>query len=176
MHCSTYIATSLDGYIADSSGGISWLTEIPNPSGDDFGFQKFLSRIDALVMGRRTFETVCSFLTWPYNIPVYVASSTLSSTDERLLGRASVINGNPKDICVQLSNEGHHRLYIDGANTIQRFLGADLIDEMIITMIPTCLGEGIPLFARGASKKSFEIYQSDILSIGAIQTRYRRKK
>lgn len=64
---SVFIATSLDGYIADSEGGIDWLNSVPNPEQDDMGYGEFMSRVDALVMGRKTFETVLSFgIDWPY--------------------------------------------------------------------------------------------------------------
>ena len=64
---SVFIATSLDGYIADKNGGIDWLHSIPNPDNIDMGYENFISKIDALVMGRVTFETVCGFdMDWPY--------------------------------------------------------------------------------------------------------------
>ena len=72
-----YIATSLDGYIADKDGGLDWLNSIPNPENVDLGFANFMERIDALVMGRATFETVCGFdVEWPYPKPVFVLSNT----------------------------------------------------------------------------------------------------
>ncbi len=68
---SIFIATSLDGYIADSQSGIDWLHSIPNPKQIDMGYIDFMSRIDALVMGKNTFETVCGFdMDWPYEIPM----------------------------------------------------------------------------------------------------------
>ncbi len=67
-----YVATSLDGYIADKDGGIDWLESIPNPDHDDFGWENFIERIDALVMGKKTFETVLGFgVEWPYPKKVY---------------------------------------------------------------------------------------------------------
>lgn len=56
-----YIATSLDGYIADKDGGLDWLHSIPNPEQSDFGWAQFMAGIDGLVMGRTTFETVLGF-------------------------------------------------------------------------------------------------------------------
>ena len=75
-----YIATSLDGYISDKDGGLEWLQMVPNPDNLDFGWADFMSRIDAIVMGRITFETVCGFdCDWPYSKPVFVLSNTLTS-------------------------------------------------------------------------------------------------
>ena len=82
-----YIATSLDGYIADKEGGLDWLNCVPNPHQDDMGFVDFMNSIDALVMGRNTFETVCGFdMPWPYNKPVFVLSNTLKSIPEKGAG------------------------------------------------------------------------------------------
>jgi dihydrofolate reductase len=62
-----FIATSLDGYIADENGGIDWLHSIENPNNDDMGYAEFMSEIDALIMGRKTYETILSFgIEWPY--------------------------------------------------------------------------------------------------------------
>ena len=61
-----YIATSLDGFIATSDGGLDWLFEIPNPDQSDYGYSEFISGIDAIVMGRNTFEKVLTFSDWPY--------------------------------------------------------------------------------------------------------------
>ncbi|WP_257283784.1 dihydrofolate reductase family protein [Endozoicomonas sp. SESOKO1] len=73
-----YIATSLDGYIADKQGGLDWLHSIPNPEQDDFGFASFMNRVDTVVMGRITFEVVCGFdCPWPYSKPVFVLSHFL---------------------------------------------------------------------------------------------------
>jgi len=58
---SVFIATSLDGFIADKDGGIDWLYSIPNPNNDDMGYVEFTNGIDALVMGRTTFETVLAY-------------------------------------------------------------------------------------------------------------------
>ncbi len=75
---SVCIATSIDGYIADERGGIDWLQSIPNPDGIDMGYLEFSSRMDAIVIGRSTFELVCSFdVEWPHKKPVFVLSSRL---------------------------------------------------------------------------------------------------
>ena len=74
-----YISVSLDGFIATSDGGLDWLMEIPNPDKSDYGFSEFIKGIDAIVMGRNTFEKVLSFGEWPYNKPVFVLSNTNNS-------------------------------------------------------------------------------------------------
>ena len=75
-----YSATSLDGYISDKDDGLDWLQSIPNPNNLDFGWADFIDRIDAIIMGRKTFEKVCGFdCDWPYSKPVFVLSNSLSS-------------------------------------------------------------------------------------------------
>lgn len=89
-----FIATSIDGYIADKNGGIDWLHTIPNPNNDDMGFLEFTNAIDALVMGRTTFQTVCGFdIDWPYNKPVFVLSTTLNVIPESHKGKAYLVKG-----------------------------------------------------------------------------------
>ena len=75
-----FIATSLDGFIADQNGAIDWLHSIPNPEQIDMGYTDFIGGVDAIVMGRNTFEVVCGFdIDWPYEVPVFVLSRTLNT-------------------------------------------------------------------------------------------------
>lgn len=169
-----YIATSLDGFIADKDGGIDWLNEISAPEGDDLGFSKFLSKIDAIVMGRKTYETVLSFGQWPYTCPVFVLSNSLKQIDPTLDNKAFLIKGSPKEIVAFLKTKDFHQLYIDGGKTIQSFLEQDLIDEMIITVIPQVLGKGVPLFNESIQSKKYTATQTELLSIGAAKTHYKK--
>ena len=182
MSNKVFIATSLDGYIADKNNQIDWLHSIPNPEQSDMGFNDHMSTIDALVMGRNTFELVASFEgDWPYNKPVFVLSNTLSSIDNSLVGNASsksvfLIKGELQQVIEQLHQQGHQNLYIDGGVTIQNFLEQDLIDEMIITTIPTLLGGGIPLFGELEKPLAFKCVETKQL-IGAVcQSRYVRER
>lgn len=172
-----FIATSLDGYIADKNGGIDWLNSIPNPDNDDMGYIKFSNEIDALVMGRTTFETVCGFdLDWPYHKPVFVLSNSLSDIPKTHKGKAFLVKGTLEEILDQIYEKGYDRLYIDGGTTIRNFLKADLIDEMIITTIPILLGGGSPLFSDLPNKLEFELVESKIYLNQITQHHYRRKK
>ena len=141
-----FIATSLDGYIADSNGKIEWLLSIPNPENDDMGYNEFISQIDALIMGRNTFEVVCGFDKWYYEKHVFVLSDSMTEIPVKFRDKASLVKGNLKDILAEIHEKGYHRLYIDGGKTIQSFLKEDLIHEMTITLIPYLLGGGISLF------------------------------
>jgi dihydrofolate reductase len=172
-----FIATSLDGYIADKDGGIDWLHEIPNPNNIDMGYTSFMSEVDAIIMGRTTFETVFGFdMEWPYLKPVFVLSNTLTSIPSELSGKVTIVNGALKDILSQIHEKGHHKLYIDGGRTIQSFLEEDLIDEMTITVIPTLLGAGSPLFSNLSGRLEFDCTETTIFLEKVVQNHFKRNK
>ncbi|MBE1275483.1 dihydrofolate reductase family protein [Enterovibrio baiacu] len=159
-----YIATSLDGFIADKNNRIEWLHDIPNPDGSDLGFSAFMDRIDAIVMGRNTVEMVLSFgCDWPYTKPVFMLSNTLTSVPAGYEDKIFLVNGDLKDVVRVLNEQGYADLYIDGGVTVQGFLKQDLIDELIITTIPVLLGGGIPLFGDLAEPLKFKHVSSEPL-------------
>lgn len=158
-----YIATSLDGYIARTNGDISWLDEIPNPENSDFGYSEFISNIDAIIMGRNTFEKVLEFDDWPYEQLVFVLSNTLKKVPEYLIDRVEIISGDLKTILEDLEKRELKNLYVDGGKTIQSFLKEDLIDEMIITTVPILLGDGIPLFGHLGRDLKFKCVKVELL-------------
>ena len=171
-----YIARSLDGYIATSDGGVEWLDDIPNPQQSDYGFSKFISGIDALVMGRKTFEKVLSFGSWLYKKPVFVLSNSLKNVPAAVTGKAEIVNGDLHELINSLNKRGFHHLYIDGGLAIQSFLKEDLIDEMIITQIPILLGDGIPLFGKLSSSLKFKHTRTDIHNRSLVMSRYTRER
>lgn len=172
-----YIAVSLDGYIADKDNNIDWLETITNPDNIDTGFNDFLSRVDAIVMGRNSFEKVLSFgIEWPYPIPVFVCSSHLREVPEELHSLVEIISGTPGEIVRTLKARGYENLYIDGGRTIQGFLLEDMIDEMIITTIPVLLGDGIPLFGSLPERYDFQLISSEVLLGQMVSARYSRKR
>ena len=172
-----FIATSLDGYIADKNGNIEWLHSTPNPDNNDMGYGDFMLTIDALVMGRTTFETVCAFdMDWPYQKPVFVLSNSLKDVHRDYIGKAEIVKGSLKEILDKIHKKGYHSLYIDGGKTIQSFLKADLIDEMIITIIPYLLGGGVSLFGEHPDRLEFECVDTKIYLGQVVQNRFVRKR
>jgi len=170
-----FIATSLDGFIADKNGEVDWLHSLPNPDNDDMGWRKFIAQIDAIVMGRNTFETVLGFdMEWPYQVPVFVLSNTLSKVPDGYEGKAEIVNGPLKKVLEHIHNKGYYNLYIDGGKTIQSFLREDLIDEMTLTIIPYLLGGGVPLFGALRERTLFECRETEIFLGKAVQNRYVR--
>ena len=151
----------IDGYIADKNGGTDWLHSIPNPDNEDMGYAKFMADIDALVMGRNTFDTICAFdMEWPYKKPVFVLSNTMKTAPEGYQDKVELLKGDVSEILKTIHEKGHKNLYIDGGKTIQRFLKEGAIDEMTITVIPYLLGGGIPLFTDLPVPLRFECVES----------------
>jgi dihydrofolate reductase len=170
-----FIASSLDGFIADRNGGLDWLNLIPNPDHKDLGYESFMNAVDAIVMGRHTFDTVCSFdMDWPYHKPVFVLSSSLVSAPEDLQDKVEFLKGSPGEVLEQIHRKGYSRLYIDGGVTIQNFLKEDLIDEIIITTIPILLGGGAPLFGELPDSLEFEHVKSTLYLDAMVQDHYKR--
>ena len=170
-----YIATSIDGYIAKKDGDISWLMEVPNSEGNDFGYSKFIEKIDAIIMGRKTFEKVLTFGDWVYSKKVFVLSNTLSQVPEKLLGKVEFKKGEVENIIEELNKKGYKNLYIDGGKTIQSFLKKDLIDEMIITRIPIILGNGISLFGEMEKEIKFDHIETEVLCDFLVKTTYQKR-
>ncbi len=171
-----YIAKSLDGFIADKNESLDWLEIIPNPKGSDMGFMAFMGSIDGIVMGRNTFEMVAGFDgDWPYPVPVFVLSTTLTSVDEKFKDKVQLVKGSIKEILAELHAKGFGKLYIDGGKTIQSFLAEDLIDEMIITTMPILLGGGISLFGDLPQRMEFTHVESKVFLKAIVQDTYLRK-
>ncbi len=171
-----FIGTSLDGYIADKNGDLDWLQAIPNPEGDDMGYNAHIDRIDALVMGRNTMDMVLSFgIDWPYTKPVYVLSNTLTEVPKEVEGKVFLIKGELTQIIEELNGKGFNNLYIDGGVTIQNFLKEDLIDELIISTIPVVLGGGSPLFCDLVSPLDFTLKNVTTYLDEIVTTHYLRK-
>lgn len=172
-----FIAKSLDGYIADKNGGLDWLNAIPNPDQIDMGYNNLMDRIDALIMGRITFETICGFkIDWAYTRPVFVLSNTLDSIPEKLKGKVEIVKGALLEVLAQIHNLGFYKLYIDGGKTIQSFLKEDLIDEMILTTMPVLLGGGFQLFGELPKVMEFEHVKSEVFLNAIVQDSYKRKR
>jgi dihydrofolate reductase len=144
MMVSVFIGTSVDGFIARPDGNLDFL---PADGGEPHGYNEFIATIDALVIGRKTFETVLAFPDWPYGDKrVIVLSGKPLDFSAVRGGSVKQMSGTPLEIVAKLETSGIHHVYLDGGITIQRFLGAGLVNRLIITRVPVLIGEGIPLF------------------------------
>ena len=143
MKASVFVGTSLDGFIARPDGAFDFL---PSDGGEPHGYDEFMASVDALVMGRKTYETVLPFETWPYGEkPVVVLSSRPLAPAPPGVS-VERMSGAPADIVAQLAARGIGHIYVDGGMTIQGFLAAGLIQRLIITRVPVLIGVGIALF------------------------------
>lgn len=170
-----YIGQSLDGFIARKNGDISFLDTFPFPENDDMGYAQFMAGIDALLMGRNSFEKVLSFgIDWPYTKPVYVWSQQLKQLPHNLPANVFLVNGTLPKILEEIHSKGHYQLYIDGAKTIQSFLQADAIHELTITTVPVLIGEGISLFGQVPFQLNFKCTAAKTYENGLCQCTYQR--
>lgn len=170
MSASVFIATSLDGFIARQDGSLDWL---PADGGEPHGYEEFIATVDAIVMGRKTFETVLTFDDWPYGTkPVVVLSSKPSALKAPAGAVCEMMTGTPPEIVARLSAGGMTHLYVDGGATIQGFLEAGLIRRLIITRIPVLLGSGIPLFGPLSRDVRLRHVVTRAFPSGMVQSEY----
>ena len=165
-----FIATSLDGYIADATGSVHFLDTYPVPEHSDMGYYAFMDKVDALLMGRKSFETVLGFgVAWPYTKPVFVWSQTLSEIPAELADKAFLVQGNLHEVEEQIRLKGYEHLYLDGGKVIQTFLQADKVETMTITSIPVLLGRGIRLFGTMENPLAFQCVSATRFENGMAQ-------
>ncbi|HSH04802.1 MAG TPA: dihydrofolate reductase family protein [Anaerolineae bacterium] len=171
---SVFIATSLDGYIARPDGDIMWLHEGEQIEGhDDAGYGVLFSAVDALVMGRGSFEKVLEFDSWPYGEkPVIVMSKRLQELPEHLPEVVMLNDKEPEAFLAELEEKGYEHIYLDGGQLIQSFLRAGLVDEMTITTIPVLLGAGIPLFGDLEEDIHWRLLATRSWANGFVQATY----
>jgi dihydrofolate reductase len=169
MTVSVFVGTSVDGFIARPNGSLDFL---PPGGGEPHGYNEFIATVDAIVIGRKTFETVQAMEGWPYGDKRVVVLSRrhldLSAAD----GAVEQMGGPPAEIVAQLAASGAHHLYVDGGITIQGFLRAGLIQRLVITRVPVLIGEGIPLFATLSRDVQLRHIATRHYSSGLVQSEY----
>ena len=168
-----FIAVSVDGFISRVDGEIDWL-EWPGSEEEDHGYNHFVSSMDAIVMGRGTFEKVLTFGEWPFDKPVVVLSGQLALTEvpENLAGRVRFFNKTPGALLEMLAQEGCRRVYLDGGKLIQSFLREGLVSDMVLTRIPTLIGTGRPLFGELDQDIRLNLVETKSFPSGLSQSRY----
>lgn len=142
MRASVFVGTSLDGFLARPNGELDFLDAGGN---EPHGYEEFIASVDAIVIGRNTFDVVLGFGSWPYQKPVFVLS-TRALPPVPAGAQVEQLSGDPRDIVRQLEARGLGHIYVDGGITVRRFLEAGLIQRLIVTRVPVLIGTGIPLF------------------------------
>ena len=170
MQASVFVGTSLDGFMARPDGALDFL---PPGGGEPHGYEEFMATVDALVIGRNTFDVVLAFDAWPYgDKPVFVLSTRAlppvppGAVVERM-------SGEPGEITSALAARGIRHAYVDGGITIQRFLQAGLIQRLIVTRVPVLIGTGIPLFGPLQKDIRVEHVRTQAYRSGLVQSEYR---
>ena len=169
MKASAFVGTSLDGFIARVDGAFDFL---PADGGEPHGYEEFMASVDALIIGRKTYEVVLSMGGWHYGKkPVFVLSSNelAPAPPGAMVERMS---GDPTDIVSQLAARGFEHAYVDGGQTIQDFLGAGLIQRLILTRVPVLIGTGISLFGPVSSDIALKHITTRQFASGLVQSEY----
>jgi dihydrofolate reductase len=171
MTASVFIGTSVDGFIARPNGDLDFL---PPGGGESHGYDEFIASVDAIVIGRKTFETVLAFPSWPYGDKrVVVLSSRTVDLSAVRDGVVEQMSGPPAEIAAKLAARNVCHLYVDGGITIQRFLRAGLIERIIITRVPVLIGAGVPLFGALPSDVQLRHVETQSYPSGLVKTEYR---
>jgi dihydrofolate reductase len=171
-----YIASSIDGYIAKEDDSIDWLTELPNPNGIDHGYHDFISNVDTVIMGRKTYDEILGFgVEWPYaNCKSYVVSKNedyqIKTENTSLISsiHESTIKGLKKDSTKNI-------WIIGGGELITHFMNINAIDEMMICIIPIVIGKGKQLFPNQPKETNFILQKSEVFETGAVMLTYLHK-
>lgn len=170
IQASVFIGASLDGFIARPNGDLDFL---PAGGGEPHGYAEFFASVDALVIGRKTFETVLSFPEWPYaDKPVIVLSSRPLDFSAVRQSRIEQMAGDPVEIVSRLAGRGFHQLYIDGGTTIQEFLRAGLIHRLTVTRVPVLIGQGVPLFGPLVRDVKLQHIETKQYRSGLVKSEY----
>jgi len=173
MKFSVFIATSLDGYIARPDGDIEWLFANSDPNNkEDYGYADFMSTVSCIVMGRNTFEKVLSFPEWPYDKPVIVISKTMKTLPESCVGKVELFSGSIPELKKVLEDKRFDRIYLDGGKTIQSFLQAGIITDIVLTRIPVLIGSGLSLFGSLDKDVKLKHIETTSYSSGFVQSKY----
>lgn len=148
-----YIAASLDGYIARENGKVDWL-----PENDVSGYEEFYKTIDIVVMGRTTFEQVLTFGEYPYkDKKSYVFTKNKNSNNYTKNKNIVFVPNVEKFVKDVLSNTDKNIWLIGGEKIISSFFNHDIIDEIILFVVPVVLGKGIPLFSNIQKETKLEL-------------------
>ncbi|HWA77564.1 MAG TPA: dihydrofolate reductase family protein [Polyangiaceae bacterium] len=167
---SVFIAVSADGFIARENGAIDWLSAV-QLEGEDYGYKEFFDSVDTLVIGRGTYDTVLGFEDWPYGDKRCVVVTHRPPAAQRRT--EEFFTGTPLELVERLAREGARRLYIDGGQLIRSFLEAELVDDLVLSVVPVLLGAGIPLFGGVAREQRLSLSESRSWPTGLVQLRYR---
>ena len=168
-----YIASSLDGYIAGPGDDLSFL-DVVDKEGEDYGYNDFISTVDTVILGRRTYDWVTRKVDFPHSDKeTYVITRTPRSSK----GKITFFTGDLKELVTALKKAPGKNIFCDGgAEIIHELLKHDLIDEFVIAVIPVLLGNGIRLFKDDRPELKLEFISFKSYDTGLVQLHYHRSR
>jgi dihydrofolate reductase len=169
MKASVFVGVSIDGFMARPDGALDFL---PPGGGEPHGYEEFMATVDALIIGRNTYEVVLGFDAWPYGDKPVVVLSTHPLAPAPAGARMEQMSASPEQIVSRLAARGIGHIYVDGGITIQSFLRAGLIQRLVITRVPVLIGEGIPLFGVTGRDISLRHVATRHYASGLVQSEY----
>ena len=168
-----YIAMSLDGFIAKGEDNLDFLSLVETP-GEDYGYAAFQTEVDTLIWGRKTYDKVLSFgVPFPHKDKrCIVLSRTRTGRDENV----EYFNGSAKDLITEIRQQQGKGIYCDGgAEVVTALLNDQLIDRMIISIIPHLVGDGVRLFKDGRPEQYLNLTHSSTYPSGLVQLWYEKQ-
>lgn len=170
-----YIATSIDGFIARNDGKVDWLDKFTGID-EDYGYYDFYDSIDALMMGSNTFREILNFdVDWPYEgKPAYVVSnSSPESENEDIAAIPNDLDG----VLQALKEDNLKKVWlVGGGQLVTSMMSKKMIDEIILSIMPLTLGEGVRLFNSGeVFDTDYELKESKSYKSGVVQLHYAKK-
>lgn len=170
-----YIAASIDGRIAELDGGFEWLSELPITEEINYSYKDFITSIDTIVMGGRSWRELSNMdaMGAYANRAVYVVSRQNWGEKENI----KFITENVTECIATLRNDSGKDIWLlGGRELISILLAADLVDEIRITYIPIILGKGISLFPEQAKESQWKLFENKLFKSGALQVVYKKKE
>lgn len=166
-----FVATSLDGYLAGPDDDLSWLF-----TDQDYGFEDFFEEVDTLIMGRGTYEVVCGFGKWPYGDKANVVVTRNPDLEVDTPG-TTVFSAALPDLLKELEEDGAEKIWlVGGGELVRSFLSENLIDEIMVSLHPVLLGEGVRLFPHGFPHTPLGLIGATQYENGLVQLNYRVKE
>lgn len=167
-----YIATSLDGYIAKPGDDLSFLS-IVSQEGEDYGYSQFISTVDTVIMGRKTYDWVMKQM--PESPHADKDTYIITRTAKPTIGNTKFHTGNPATLVRSLKEKPGKNIFVDGgAEIITELLHENLIDEFYISIIPILLGDGVRLFKNGRPELPLQLVSAKSFEKGLVQLHYQR--
>jgi len=167
---SVFMGISLDGFIARENNALDFLSIVDTNPPEDTGYKAFFASVEVLIMGRRTYDVVIDFPSWPYGDKRLIV---LTSRPIQPQHGETFYNGSLAALLDQLGTEGIQHVYLDGGETVRQGLIAGVVDELTLSWVPIIIGSGIPLFDDTLPDTQLQLVSSRAFPSGLLQTVYR---